>query len=231
MKRLFGALGAWLLAAAAVSAADVSELVKQLKSANADERRAAAEALGKAGKDAKDAAPALIAALKDSDLFVRTFAAQALGDVGADPKTVAAALQAVMKNTREKEEVHEAALASLGKLGGEGVPALAEVVGDQNRDADLRHKAIRLLAQIGPAARSTVPMLTDLAVAKAKNPKQPPRTSMELRVDALNALGAIATPDDKEAVDALTEMAATEKLDRNLKMAVVPALKKIKERK
>jgi HEAT repeat protein len=231
MKRAIVVLGTWLLTAALAPAADVAELVKQLKDGNADARRAAAEALGKAGKDAREAAPALIAALKDADLYVRAFAAQALGQIDADPKTAVPALDANLKNLREKSEVHEAALASLGKFGAEGVGPLGAVVGDANREPELRRKAVLLLTQIGPPARSTVPMLTDIAANKTKNPKVAGKNSMEQRVDAINALGAIASTEDKEAVDLLVELNGTEKLQRELKKPVADALKKIRERK
>src|ERR1700722_15985769 len=53
----------------------VEQLVKELKSADADARAEAAEALGKL--KAKDAVPGLIAALKDADENVRDAAADA----------------------------------------------------------------------------------------------------------------------------------------------------------
>jgi hypothetical protein len=231
MKRLFAGIGTWLLAAALAPAADVADLVKQLKDSNADTRRAAAEALSKVGKEGKSAAPALVAALKDPDLFVRSFSAQALGQIDPNPKEVVPALRQCMMNIREKKEVHEAALASLGKLGTEAVGTLGDVAGDQSRDPDLRHKAVHLLGAMGPTARATVPILTEMGSGKGKNPKIAPKNSMELRVDAITALGDVATSEDTKAIEMLKELDGMEKLQRELKQPVKAALKKIEARK
>ncbi len=107
--------------------AAVDALIKQLKSPDSDMRREAAKKLGEMGKDARKAGPALVAAVKnDKDLFVRRFAAQSLGDVGADPKLAVPALSALLKDSAQ--ELNEAAIGALGKMGKDGVPALAEVL-------------------------------------------------------------------------------------------------------
>jgi HEAT repeat protein len=62
----------------------VAQLVKQLGDKRADIRAAAADALGKRGKQAKDAVPALMKAVKDANDEVRDAAADALGRIGPD---------------------------------------------------------------------------------------------------------------------------------------------------
>jgi HEAT repeat protein len=230
MKNLFGAVVVVLCWSVAAHAADVGELVKQLKDKDADKRREAAEALGKAGKEAKDAVPSLIAALKDSDLFVRLFAATSLGQIGEDAKTVIPALAQSLNNPREKKEVHEAAILSLRKLGADSVPVLADYAKDAKKESSLRRKAVIALGQLGGDAKATVPMLTALVATKTKTGKLTMSRDTELRVEAVNALGEIATTSDKETVDLFNEIAKAKGGDRNVKMAINKALAKIKKR-
>jgi len=79
----------------------VAVFVQWLQSQDAGVRSYAASALGEIGKDAKDAAPALIAALKDQDAGVRRSAAAALGKIGKDAKDAAPALIAALKDQDE----------------------------------------------------------------------------------------------------------------------------------
>ena len=95
-----GVIGLFCGLAALARAEEVPVLVKNLKSDDVDVRRGAAKELAEMGPKAKDAAQALLTALKsDKDLFVRRFAAQALGQVGADPKTAVPALAALLTPT------------------------------------------------------------------------------------------------------------------------------------
>jgi HEAT repeat protein len=232
MKTLLGCL---VLAAACCTAhaADVTKLVADLKSNDADVRRAAAKGIGEMGPDAKSATPALLDALKkDKDLFVRRFAAQALGDVEADPKTAVPALAAVLKEG-DKKELLEAAVTSLGKMGPTAVPPLIDAV--KTKDAApakgakpkkgpaptdstalVRTKAIEALGNIGAKAKPAVPVLID----SLRDPN--------VRTEAAEALGNIG-PDAKEAVTALRDAAAAKgnKKDKNFKQAVDVAIKKI----
>ncbi len=61
-------------------------------------RRIAAFALGKIGPAAKEAVPALIAALKDEDKDVRVYAASALGHIGPAAKEAVPALEAAARD-------------------------------------------------------------------------------------------------------------------------------------
>src|SRR6185437_7737748 len=69
------------------SAADVSDLIKKLKSDDNEVRRGAAKELSELGKQASPAVDALTNALRDKDRFVRRFSAQALGKIGPDAKS------------------------------------------------------------------------------------------------------------------------------------------------
>jgi HEAT repeat protein len=228
-------LGCLVLAAACCTAraADVTKLVADLKSNDADVRRAAAKEIGEMGPDAKSASPALLNALKkDKDLFVRRFAAQALGDVEADPKTAVPALAAVLKET-DKKELVEAAVTSLGKMGPTAVPALIDAV--KSKDAAptkgkpkkkgpapddptalVRTKAIEALGNIGAKAKPAVPVL----ITALRDPS--------VRAEAAEALGNIG-PDAKDAIPALRDAASAKgnKKDKNFKQAVNVAIKKI----
>jgi HEAT repeat protein len=60
--------------------------------------RSAAAALGNIGGNAKEAVPALAAALKDQDSFVRCFAAEALGRIRENAKEAVPELAAALKD-------------------------------------------------------------------------------------------------------------------------------------
>jgi HEAT repeat protein len=229
MKCLLGICGI-VLCATLAHGADVNELIKQLKEGDNDTRRAAAKALAEGGPESKEAVPALIKALKDQDAFVRRFSAQALGEIGPDARTASSALAMALNDPRK--EVQSAAARALGKLGPAGVEALIALVKDERKDSSARRQAIDALSQGGKDAHAAVPVLTELVkekpVVKGKNKKNP-NAPEDLRVDAANALGTIATPDDKETVEALQSLADKKsKASGNLKRAANMALRKIR---
>jgi HEAT repeat protein len=214
----------------AVQAADLNQLVADLKSKDSDVRRAAAKGLAEMGPDAKSAGPALIAALKnDKDLFVRRFAAQALGEVEADPKTAVPALTALLKED-DKKELVEAAVTALGKMGEAGVPPLIDVVKSKKVEPNkgkkpaptdptalVRTRAVEALGNMGPKAKDAVPAL--IGVLKDPN----------IRTEAAVALGNIGPDAGSPAVSALKDAAAAKgnKKDKAFKQAVNEAIKKI----
>jgi HEAT repeat protein len=226
--------GAVVLLAPMVAAADeVSDLTKKLRQGDVEARRTAAKALGDQGEAAKEAVPALTEALKDNDRFVRRFAAQALGEIGPSAKSAAAALSAIVRDGRDKKEVLDAAAAALGKIGATGptaVNALAVTLRDTSRDPESRRQAAEALGKLGASAKPAISALVDVL----KPAKGPPATGAgDLRTEAAIALGEIATPEDKPAVDALTALSTDRMIrrDRTLMKAVNDALKKIQAKK
>ena len=95
--------------------ADVRGLQITLKSEKAAERAASARILGEIGPAAKDAAPALAEALKDTERDVRQNAAQSLGYIGPGAKSAAPALIAALQD--KEWQVRKAAAFALGKVG------------------------------------------------------------------------------------------------------------------
>jgi HEAT repeat protein len=228
MKRILGLVG-MILCATAVQGADVGELVKQLKSDDASDRRAAAKALQEGGAESRAAVPALIKALKDRDTFVRRFSAQALGAIGPDAKRAVPALTMILNDSHK--EVQEAAARALGKLGPAGVETLIVIVRDDSRDAALRRQAIDSLSSLGSTGRSAVPTLTELIkepVSKGKKKSAPE----DVRVAAAVALGSLATSSDKETIKALESLTDKKsKAPRDLRMSANQALRKIRQNK
>lgn len=214
MKTLAAAFFSFLCFVPLARSADIATLVRQLKSEDAEERRAAAKGLAEMGSEAKSAVGALATALKDKDLFVRRFSAQALGEIGPEAKSAVRPLAEALKDSRK--EVAQAAAVALGKVGGDGVGALALFVGDKGKDPEARRKAAEALGSLGANAKSAVPGLT--AALKDR----------DVRLEAANALGEIG-PDAKGALKELETIAASKERDRVFTQAVNRAIKKIKK--
>ena len=224
MKWVWSVGAALLCLAASARGEGVENLVKQLKDPEASTRRAAAKALGEAGPGAKEAVGALADALKDNDAFVRRFAAQALGEIGPAAKDAVPALSKALNDSRR--EVQEAAAAALGKIGASSAQALLAVVRDTRKDTMVRRKAVESLAALG---RPAIPGLVEMVSGKpAAGGKKRPAADIEIRVEAVNALGQIASADDKAAVEALTALTGPKQGNRALRQAANAALRKIK---
>jgi HEAT repeat protein len=234
MRRLLGVAVVFLCLTAAVRAdVDVDELVKQLKDNDVDVRRKAAKDLADAGAEAKPAMPALTSALvKDTDLFVRRFAAQALGSMGKDAKSAIPTLEKVIKNPKEKMEVQEAAVTAVGKIGAGGVPLLGAIVSNPDYDISVRRMAADGLGGMGADAKDAVPALIDAVKGVAPKGKKMDKDN-DIRLEAAAALGEIATPKDKDALEALKTMNADKGAKKNKPLfdAVNAAVKKIEARK
>lgn len=228
MKRILGLLG-MIVWAATAQGADVGALMKQLKSDDAAERRAAAKALEEGGAESRAAVPALVKALKDRDTFVRRFAAQALGAIGPDAQRAVSALATTLNDSHK--EVQEAAARALGKLGPAGVETLIVLARDDNRDAALRRQAIDSLSSIGNAGHAAVPTLTELIKEPASKGKKKSAPD-DVRVSAAIALGSLAASSDKETIKALEALTDKKsKAPRDLRMSANQALRKIRNNK
>lgn len=228
MRMLLGVL-TLVVSVTAAQAADVQSLIKQLKTGDNDTRRLAARDLGEAGADAQPAVPALIAALKDKDLFVRRFAAKSLGQIGSGASSAVPALEKALNDSRK--EVRMAAASALGKMGSPGVSALTALAGNDDKDEEIRKLAVDALGKMGSVAHSAVPALTAIVQEKTKGKKKGKGMDISLKVDAIDALGELATPADKQAVEALEEIVAQKKGgNRNVKQATNAALRKIRRK-
>ncbi len=225
MKCLGTILG--ILVCVTVSRADdVNELVKQLREGDNEARRGAARALADGKAESKEAVPALIKALKDQDAFVRRYSAQALGEIGPEARSAAIALTEALNDSRK--EVQSSAARALGKIGPSGVEALINMIKDGKKDSSIRRQAIDALGGVGDAAHSAVPALTEMVKGNVAKGKKKQNGTEDLRMDAINALGSIAKPDDKETIQALQALTDKKaKVRRELRQAANSALGKI----
>jgi len=154
-------------------------------------RRVAVVTLGGIGPRAKEAIPALIAALKDDDPGVRQTAAGALGGIGPEAKEAIPALIAALKDGDPGVRRTAAeALEGIGPAAKEAIPALIAALKDG--DPWVRRTAAEALGAIGPAAKEAIPAL--ITALKDDDPW--------VRRMAAVALGEIG-PAAKEAIPAL----------------------------
>ncbi|MEO6087823.1 MAG: HEAT repeat domain-containing protein [Umezawaea sp.] len=139
------------------------------------------------GPSAEEALPALVALMKDDDDYVVTGAAMAIGAIGPAGASAARAL-------RRSISVPAAAWA-LWRTGADpdrGAEAVARHVAEGRG----HHPAIALLADLGPLAAASAPLLRDLVGS----------TGDWTRVEAAHALWR-ATGDPAESVAVLTDLA------------------------
>ena len=256
VRKLLGLL--ILLVFASVSAANVDALIKKLGAKDNEDRRAAAKELGELGKEAKPAVKALTRALRDSDRFVRRWSADALGKIGPDAREAIPALSKLLNNSDAPSrqaaikaignmgeaavpaltralsgttvDVQETAIDALSKAGPTAVPALSGAIRDVKLDAALRRKAVTAVLAQGTEATRAIPALT--AAVKNRKGVGNGQELRRFRVDAIKALGQLATRDDSTTITVLDDLLKDEKLrDKQLKNAASQALKRIQARK
>ena len=151
-------------------------------------QRDAAQALGKLGVEAKDAAPALAKLLEAEDPYeglpLHQDAVEALGQVGGDsPDAVAALAQTLGKQGEESRSVRLKAVQALGRLApsAEGVAALAKALKDTW--GGVRCEAALQLGKRGPAAKEALPALQEVL-------KDPLGVVHEAAREAIQKIGA-----------------------------------------
>ncbi len=152
----------------------VGDVAKLLGDAEATVRYHAAVTLKQLGGDAKDAAPQLAKALRDSDEYVRSQSEQALAEMGAE---AAAALAVELK----KSDMKLRALGIMKRLGADAKPAVAqltELLADP--DTDVRCDVIKLLTTIGPPdAKPAIEPLKKLLNDDNQRVKDAAKTALE----------------------------------------------------
>jgi HEAT repeat protein len=228
-----GVLVLWLGVVLGLPGASIEDLIKQARSKDSDERRNAFKDLAEASPEASQVLPTLMDGLKDPDKYVRRFAAQALGKLeDLDGKKVLPTLSKMAGDKNEQKEVQEAVVAAMGKMGTDAVVPLTKVLKDHDKDLSVRQRAADSLGIIGPpGAKTAVPVLLEVMNEKGDMKKKGmPNLEGSIRVDAIAALGKIASKKDDAAVKALETLAAEKNKDKNFKAAVNSALKAIKAR-
>jgi HEAT repeat protein len=207
--------------------ADVDSLVRDLGSKDPEVRRLAAKQLSEMGEDARDARdafPALVKALKDEDVYVRRFAVQAIGAIGSKNSGTVSALSTALKDSNKR--VVDAAVDALGKVGAAGVKPLMDIIKNKNADTMLRVKAVQGVGRSGKAAKESVPALIDVV---KDGGRRNDASIITLRTEAANALGEIGS-EAREAVKTLEELNGDKGVrDQGLKRAVQQALRKIQK--
>jgi len=178
-------------------------LVRELRSGEVLERRAAAAAL--VGSSSPRVTGALAAALGDSDSEVRASAALALGWQG-NVEAVASLIQAL---SDPAWQVVDAAVEALGMIGVDAADRLLAVLRDDSRDLTVHYQVARALAAMG---RSAVPKLLETL------PAAEPRVQ-KWTVIALGEIG------DQRAIEPLERLQDT--TDADLKWAVGEQLRRL----
>ena len=143
--------------------AQVKKEIRFLRGASADQRAAAAKALGELGAQAKTAIPALRLALADGDATVRENAAEALGGIGAADERTLTSLRRLFSDP--DPYVAGKAIAALAGIGPPAVDGLARALSDN--DDEVRRCAAIALGKIAPHGAQAIPSLA--AALKDKN--------------------------------------------------------------
>jgi HEAT repeat protein len=178
-------------------------------------RTQAARSLGRIGRPAAEAAPELIALLKDTDETVRCEAAESLGYVKGSEDAAANALIELLQDAIPSVKASAArALGALKKAAAPAVAALVPLLQDQ--DASVRTAAAEAIAQVGSLSEAATHNLVE-GLASPDN---------VVRAQTAQALGTIGMS-AHETAPALVE-ALGDRNDR-VRARAVQALGKIGE--
>ena len=163
----------------------VQRYINNLDLPDAEDRKHAAETLGKIGAEAKDAIPRLVELLMDPEEAVREAAARALGQIGWAAKDAVPKLIALLKDTHDYvRQVAAGALGEIGTQAEDAVPHLIELLKDPGEG--VREAAAGALGRIGPAAKDAIPHLVELLKGPEGSFERPPP---ELLPDRLGCQG------------------------------------------
>jgi HEAT repeat protein len=193
----------------------VFPLITMLSSSrDLDKKRAAAKALGKIGKPAEVAVPALIEALNTNDEVLIINVAEALRAIRLHPYRSVPALGKLINDPRLK--VREGVIDALSGFGPEALLALPELtMALDDSEPRIRARVAQLFGAIGEDAADAVP---DLIKALDDN-------DFNTRLSAIKSLGQIG-PDSMEAIKSLEIF--TQDPDSNIREAAATAIKQIK---
>jgi HEAT repeat protein len=139
-------------------AESVAKYREDLKSADAEVRRAAAAELKKSGPGALEALPELVAVLRDSDPGVRADAAETLATLGSRAdKAYVDVLRATTDSVGAVTAAAERYLKEFSRPPAESGPGLIAMARDASVPSGLRVRALAGLAQFGPEPGPVVP--------------------------------------------------------------------------
>lgn len=173
------------------------DLLSALEASSELARVEAAARLAELGKDASDAAAALIKTLDDPSPNARAAAAIALGQIGSDDEAVIAALLIRLDDGELRADevpVWAFAARALGQLGPKSVPRLIAKLSAENRNG--RRAAALALHDIQPPPKEAVPALVALLI----------QNEPETRIAAMYAIIELDPKQAASAVQALTVM-------------------------
>ena len=161
-------------------------------------RMAVAEALGRIGSAAEDAAPSLLRAMDDPSLYVRSAARKALGRMKLLHKVVPISFFIERLKDQDLVRRREAAMA-LGEIGPPAKEAIPALLWMSRRDiSGLRVHAACALVMIGYTEEEVVaPMVETL--------NGPFQLTPEFEAELLEALKRVGSPEAKEAVKSFLE--------------------------
>jgi HEAT repeat protein len=181
--------------------ADVREaLVGSLRTDPAGSvRQAAAAALGRIEKDhARPAVPALMAALKDTDLETRIAAAGTLRILGPYAGEAVPPLQEVLRDKKADARLRELVADALTAIGPpdalSAIPALREVLADTTAPPEVRVAVCKTAGRLGKEAGELVPALAVVLVetgARIEVRREAGLAMIEMGPDARAALPAL----------------------------------------
>lgn len=128
-------------------------LIRQLRDSHADSRKAAADALGEMGYEARSAEADLVKTLRDSDESVRIRCAVALARIGGDAKPPVTALAELLQS--KDSSIRILAITKLRAFGDEAVEVFATAL--SHSDGEVRVIALRGLGESGPIPEAHLP--------------------------------------------------------------------------
>lgn len=151
---------------AAEKPVDPGQFISQLAAPDVAVRRNASYELSQLGPKAKDAVPALIKALEDSDKQVWTNAIAAIAALGPDAKDAVPALLAALDSkgaSRQRSYYRDQVLIrtsyALTRIGPVAIPSLIE--GLKSSDTMMRSGSARALGGMGSIAKEAIPALVE----------------------------------------------------------------------
>jgi HEAT repeat protein len=181
---------------------------------------AAADALRRLGKEAREAQADLLALLADrkADNQARADAAFTLGQISPEAREVLPTFKDVFGDASAPAALRKNVVESIGKLGKDGAetaPLLATLLTDKNASADLRLACVGVLDQWGTEARSTLPALI-------KATRDDDRYVRSVALHAIGRMGKVIEMQRKPAVEAI--FTGLEDTSQEVRLAAIEAL-------